>query len=333
VSRLLAGARSREGVALLVIVLAVVAAPVIGSRFWMYNLTIVALYAITVVGLNALVGQAGQVSFAQTTFMAIGGYGVAILSRNHHWNPWLAMLAAALLAAGAAVSIGVPILRLRGHYLAMATFALALGTFALATGAEGLTGGAVGISAVPPLAIGPLVFTDLNLFYPLAWLVCALSVLAVLALQTSFVGRAWRALATREDVAASLGIGIRAYKVLALVVAAVLASIGGSLYVEFTSFVSPDLYDASVIVNLFVMLFLGGRGSVLGPLAGAALVILLPLLIAGLADLRDLVFDLITLAVILVRPQGILGSERGAAPLESLLPRWLLRRLRERAAA
>lgn len=323
--------RSREGLVLVLIGLGVIAAPAAGSRFWMYNMTIVALYATVVVGLNVLVGQAGQVSFAQTAFMAVGGYGVAVLSKNLHWNPWLAITVAALLAVAAAVAIGVPILRLRGHYLAMATFALALGTFALATGAEPVTGGAIGISAVPPLSLGPLRF-DLNLHYALAWTVCGLAVLAVLALERSYVGRAWRALAVREDVAASLGIDIRAHKVLAFAVAALLASVAGSLYVELTSFVSPDLYDASVVVNLFVMLFVGGRGSVLGPVVGAAIVVLLPILISGLADLQNLVFDMITLAVILLRPQGLLGREREAAPLETVLPAWMRRRWRERVA-
>lgn len=329
-SRLAQLARHRDWMVLVLIVAAIVLAPFSGSRFWVYNMTLVALYAIVVIGLNALVGQAGQVSFAQTSFMAVGGYGAAILTKDLGWNPWLAILAATVIVVPVALVIGIPMLRLRGHYLAMGTFALALGTFALATGAERLTRGAIGISGVPPLTVGGFSFLDPTAFYLLVWGVCGLSLLAVVMLKRSYVGRAWRALATREDVAASLGVGIRQFKTLAFVLAAVLGAIAGSLYVEYTSFVSPDLYDASVIVSLFVMLFIGGRGATFGPIIGAGVVILVPQLISGLSHAQNLVFDLIMLAVILLRPQGLLGEERGAAPLETVLPTWMLRRWQTR---
>ena len=110
-----------------------------------------------VISLNLLLGLAGQVSFAQTTFMAIGGYGSALLTTRLGLDPWLAMLAAAaLVALVAALVIGRPLLRLRGHYLAMATFALALGTNSFVTAATPLTNGSIGISGVPPLALGGL---------------------------------------------------------------------------------------------------------------------------------------------------------------------------------
>ncbi len=318
------GARRIEMAVLALIALGVVLVPPTGSRFWMYNLTLVSLYATVVISLNLLLGYAGQVSFAQTTFMAIGGYGSGILTKRWGVDPWLAILAAAAFAVVCALLIGLPLLRLRGHYLALATFALALGTTRFAAGATSLTNGSIGISAVPPLTIGRAAFGPTG-YYALGWLVCAVATLAVVALADSHVGRAWRALAVRGDVAATLGIDVNRYKLLALAISALMASIAGSLYVEFATFVGPDLFDIGTIINLFIMLFIGGLGSIAGPIAGSMIVIVAPQLIAGLERYQNLVFFTLLLALILVRPAGLFGRSRDPAPLTAILPAWLRR--------
>lgn len=152
--------RRVEIAVLALIVFAIVAVPFGGSRLAVYSLTVTALYAIVVISLNLLLGLAGQASFAQTAFMAIGGYGSALLTTRLGFNPWLALLASAAAALLSAFVIGRPLLRLRGHYLAMATFALALGTYAFANAAAPLTNGTIGISGVPPLAIGSFALDD-----------------------------------------------------------------------------------------------------------------------------------------------------------------------------
>lgn len=294
----------------LLVVAIVIAVPLSGSRLWLYNMLIVAILATAAIGLNIVTGRAGQVSFAQTSFMAIGGYGLALLSTRLHWNPWLSVLVAAAVAALFALLIGVPLLRLRGHYLAMGTFALALGTTSFADAATFLTNGAIGISGVPPLTIGD--FTSLNQThaYVLCWIVCGLALVVFAAAETSYVGRAWRALAVREDVAASVGVNLHGYKTLAFVLAAVLAAIAGSLYVAVTSFVGPDLYDAGTAVNMFVILFIGGRGALFGPVVGSALVIFGPQVFSGIADWQNAIFLLILLLVIMFVPGGLLGGRR-----------------------
>jgi branched-chain amino acid transport system permease protein len=288
----------------------VIGVPFTGSRLWLYNMLIVSIFATATIGLNIVTGRAGQVSFAQTSFMAVGGYGLALLTTRLHWNPWLSMLLAALLAAAIALLVGVPLLRLRGHYLAMGTFALALGTTSFADAATGLTNGAIGISAVPPLTLGGLTSLDQTHAYILCWLVCGLALTVFAATQSSYVGRAWRALAVREDVAASLGVNLHGYKTLAFVLAAVLAAVAGSLYVAVTSFVGPDLYDAGTAINMFVILFIGGRGALFGPVLGAAVVILGPQLFSGIADWQNAIFLLILLLVIMYLPNGLLGGLR-----------------------
>jgi branched-chain amino acid transport system permease protein len=315
--------RKVEVAALVIIIVAVIAVPVLGSRLLVYYFTITALYASVVIALNLLLGLAGQVSFAQTTFMAIGGYGTALMTVRIGWNPWLSMLSAMLLAAFAAFVIGRPLLRLRGHYLSMATFALALGTYSFVTAAMSLTNGGIGISGVPPLEIGDISFAEPRMFYILSWILCALVLAGYALLANSHIGRAWRALATGQDIAATLGIDVPGYKLMAFVLAAVVASIAGSFYVEFTSFVGPDLYDINIILSLFFMLFIGGRGSTIGPIIGAGIVVIVPQLMSGLERYQNLIFFLILLLLLLIRPAGLFGRMRESVPLSALLPRWL----------
>jgi branched-chain amino acid transport system permease protein len=309
-----------------VIALVVVMTPFTGSRFWIYNLSIVALFSIAVIGLNVLVGYAGQISFAPTTFMAIGGYSSALLTTKLGWDPWLALIAGLVLSTVVSVVIGFPILRLRGHYLAMGTFGLALATVALVLAATPVTNGPSGVPAVPPLRLGPINFATRVAFYWLAWVACLLVVLAVAGLTASRAGRAWRALATRENVALSLGVDVRHYKLVAFVVSAFLASLAGSLYAEFATFIAPDLFDITVLLRLFVMLFIGGVVTAEGPIVGAAVVTLVPTFLADLQSYQSIVFEIALLVILIVRPQGLVGRASAATPLQSALPNRLLRR-------
>lgn len=320
--------RNRSALLAAVVVL-LLALPASGSNYWIYTLTIVGIYATAMIGLNVLVGYAGQMSFATTTFMAIGGYGTAVLTTKFQWNPWAACLAGVVLAAAVAYAIGLPLLRLRGHYLAMATFALAICTISLVSGAQSITGGTSGLPGVPPLAVGAISFNAPVPAYYLAFAACALALVAASRLVDSRVGRAWRALAKREDVATSVGIDVRRAKVAAFVVSGVFAALAGALYVEFTSFVSPDLYDSSMVVQIFIMLFIGGVGTTYGPLLGTALVVVSPVLLGRFAAYQSIVFEVALLIVLVVRPQGLLGRAGGTRPLAAILPAFLRPRRRD----
>jgi branched-chain amino acid transport system permease protein len=310
------------------VALALLALPASGSSYWIYTLTIVGIYATALIGLNLLVGYAGQMSFATTTFMAAGGYAAAVLTTKLQWNPWVACATGVVLAGVLAYAIGFPLLRLRGHYLAMATFALAICTISLVSGAQAVTGGTSGLPGVPALTIGSVNFSSPVPAYYFALAVCALALVAASGLVDSRIGRAWRALAKREDVATSVGIDVRRAKVAAFVVSAVFAAISGAMYVEFTSFVSPDLYDSSMVVQIFIMLFIGGVGTTFGPLLGTTLVVVSPVLLGRFAADQSIVFEIALLIVLVVRPQGILGRASGARPLAAILPAFLQRRRR-----
>lgn len=300
-------------------------APFFGSRFIIYNLTIIALYSTVVISLNLLLGLAGQASFAQTTFMAIGGYGVAIMTTRYGFNPWLAILVAVALSVCLALIMGKPLLRLRGHYLSMGTVALALGTASFAN-ASTFTNGGWGITGIPPLTIGEFSFRNPIAFYTLAWTICALGLAAYYLLGNSHIGRAWRALSTQQEIASTLGIDVPRYKLVALVIAAVMASIAGSFYVAFTRFVGPDLYDIAIVINLMFMLFVGGLRSVVGPILGASFVIMVPQLVVGFERYQNIIFFTLLLLVLLIWPAGLLGRDRSIVAIEQLLPPFLRRR-------
>jgi branched-chain amino acid transport system permease protein len=314
-----------ELLALALIAVIVAAAPFAGQRLVLYNLTLIALYATVVTSLNLLLGLAGQASFAQTTFMAIGGYGNAILTTRYGVNPWLAMGIALMLSLGLALLIGRPLLRLRGHYLSLGTVSLALGTASFAN-ASTFTNGGWGITGVPALTIGDFSFRNPTAFYVLAWALCGLALLVFQLLGHSHIGRAWRALSTRQEIAATLGIDVPGYKLLAFAIAAVMASLAGSFYVEFTHFVGPDLYDISIVINMMFMLFVGGLRSIIGPILGASFVILVPQAVAGFERYQNIAFYTLLLLLILLRPAGLFGRVREVRALETILPSWLVAR-------
>jgi branched-chain amino acid transport system permease protein len=312
-----------EAATLWLVAATVIGAAFFGSRFVLYNLTIIALFATVVVSLNLLLGLAGQASFAQTTFMAVGGYGLAILSKSYGVNPWLAIGIAALASLALALAIGRPLLRLRGHYLSMGTLALALGTVSFVN-ASTITNGGWGIGGVPPLKIGDFSFRDPVAFLLLAWALCGASLMVYRLLGASHIGRAWRALSTREDVSATLGIDVPRAKLIALAISAVMATLAGALYVSFTRFVGPDLYDIAQVINLMFMLFVGGLRSTAGPIVGAAFVVVTPQLFAGFERYQNLAFFLLLLAVILLRPTGVFGHAHRTLTLKSVLPTRLM---------
>jgi branched-chain amino acid transport system permease protein len=292
-----------------------------GSALWIYDLTLVATYAIVVIGLNIVLGYAGLVSFAQTAFMAVGGYAIAILSVRHGVDPWVGLVVGMIVAGVAAALIGLALFRLRGHYLTMASFALAMGVFGYAIADVAFTGGSVGIAGVAPFTVGSFTFLDATDAYILVWVLAGLCAWTGVRARDSHVGRAWRTIADNEDVAASLGLPVLRYKLIAFVIAGVMGALGGGLYVNFTTFVNPDLYAPTIIVNIFLMLFLGGRGRTLGPIVGAAIVVILPQEIAGLSDIQGIIFDLALLVLIVVLPGGLLDASSWralAAPVRRL---------------
>ena len=298
-----------------VVVRAVVAILALGFVAWAFvtgsylltALGFAAAYAVFTSGLNLFMGVAGQVSFGQSAFAAVGGYGSAVLTTAYGWPPLAALAVSAVLAALLAAGIGAVTLRLRGHYLAMATLALGLITYELSIEWEGLTQGYAGITGIPPMGIGRFeAASDREAFLVLVAAV-ALTLFANARLVNSRFGRALLATAGSEDAARALGIVPMRAKLAAFVIAAVEASIAGSLLAHFVGFISPEMFGLHMVVQGFTMLYVGGLGTLLGPVIGAVAVTLLPEIFRGFRDYQDLAYGAALLLILIFRPTGLAG--------------------------
>ena len=272
-----------------------------------------AIYAIFVTGLNFFMGYAGQVSFGQNAFAALSGYTSAVLTANYGWQPIAALPLGVVGAVVLAFVLGYPALRLRGHYLAMATLALGMIVYEIAVEWQSVTQGYMGISGIPPLGIGRWELNDPK--YQLAFLIAVLVVALIAAyrLKESRFGMALAAIAGSEDAAKALGIDVARYKLAAFVIAAVYAAVAGSLMAHFVGFVSPEVFGLHMVISGFMMLYVGGIGSIAGPLFGALIVSLLPETFRAFKDYQDLAYGAALIIILIFAPKG-------AASLARFLP-------------
>jgi branched-chain amino acid transport system permease protein len=309
-------ARPLAGRAWLPRALAIVCAAAVVALAWMssdYIATVLgfaAIYAVFCTGLNLFMGYTGQASFGQNAFAAIGGYGTAVLTDRLALGPLPAMLISAALAGLLALLVGYPTLRLRGHYLAMATFALGLITYEISIEWTGLTQGYMGYSGIPPLGIAGYELATVKGQLVVLALVALLGIFVSLRLRHSRFGRALRAIAGSEAAAAALGINVARYKLAAFIIAALYASVAGSLFAHFVGFISPEVFGTSMVVLGFTMLYLGGIGTIWGPVIGALIASLLPELLrsflpAGLKEMQDIVFAALLIVILIFVPRGL----------------------------
>ena len=301
----------------LVIVGAIAAVGLVAIRFNDYAVTLVgfaAIYVIFVTGLNVFMGYTGQPSFGHNAFAAIGGYATAVLTTRYGFSTWTAMLCGVSLASGVAWLLAAPTLRLRGHYLAVGTMALGMISFDISGNWDSFTGGYTGISAIPPLSIFGLVLKSQA---QQAILICVLALIGLWAdarIRESRFGRALVAISGSEDAARTLGVDVAHYKCAAFVISAFYSAIAGALLAHFVSYISPEVFGPNMVILGFTMLYVGGIGTTLGPLVGAALVTLLPELLHGFADIRDLTYGLLLIGILLFASKGLvpvlLGGRR-----------------------
>ena len=309
-SRLLARRPARAGLTVAAL-LALAALPLVLPDATDF-LVLVGILYLVVMGLDVLTGYAGQVSLGQTAFMAVGGYGGALLSMRLGWPTALSLLAAAAASALLALVLGLTLLRLRGYFLALATLGLAVIAQGLATSLVGLTGGPSGLVGVPNLGLGPLVLTDPTSYYELVLVLCLAGALFKHNLVRSQSGRALVAVAADQQAAAVLGIDPGAFKTGALVLSAVYASVAVSVYADYFRFFSPDLIAVTVAFSLIVMLALGGSRSLLGPLLGVILLQLLPRAGQAVALYEPLIAGIVLVLVVTYFPAGLWGGARRA---------------------
>lgn len=294
---------------------------VMTDRFLLKVFTFVGLNALVMVGMALLFGHAGQVSLGHAGFIGIGAYTCAYLTTRMD-VPWaLAFVIAGLLAAAGGLLLAVPSLRLKGHYLAMATLGFGELMTLLFVEAEPVTGGVNGLGGIPFPTVGALEIREPAALYWLVWATVGVSALVAANMVRLRPGRAMRALHGSELGAQASGVDIVGIKVRTFVLSAALAGLSGALYASVVGFISPSVFTVAASVTLLAMVIIGGSGSLAGPLVAAALLTLLQYLdalIPGLPrataqTLQQYQADIYGLAIVLVvlfAPKGIAGLWR-----------------------
>jgi len=301
----------------LVLVILVVAVQITLSatrqEFYMTQLTMAAYYTMVALGLCLLMGYAGQVSLGHAGFFAIGGYSSALIA-GLGAAAAVSIPAAVLVTAAAALLVGIPVLRLRGHYLAMATLAFGIIVLRVLQGTP-FFGGADGLSNVGayPLFAGLAISGRRALRvqnYYIAWSLVTIGLLLAINLVSSRVGRALRAINGNEDAASAMGVNVARYKLATFVLSAIYAGVGGACLVHFSAGIGPGEAAVMKSVRYVALVAAGGMGSLSGTLAVSAALTFLSLRgVFGLYD--DAVFGGILLVIMLFAPHGLPGMLAG----------------------
>jgi branched-chain amino acid transport system permease protein len=289
---------------------AVLGWPLVAPKYLVFLGTLVAVNAVVAIGLNLLSGYTNQLSFGHAGFLAIGAYVAALLTLRVPALPVpLTLLAAGLATALVGLALGIPCLRLEGLYLAMATLAFGFVVTEAITNLDWLTRGNDGLR-VPLARLGPWTLATDAARYYLAVAVAAVMILAALNVAATRTGRAFLAIRTSEIAAQASGINAAAYKTIAFVLSAFYTGVAGGLFAFVVGFLSPDAFDVFLSVDFLVMIILGGLGSVLGSVAGAAIVTVLNDSLAGFQAFRPLIFGAIMIICMLFMPGGLAAMAR-----------------------
>ncbi|CAM5787154.1 branched-chain amino acid ABC transporter permease [Castellaniella caeni] len=266
-----------------------------------------AINSAIVLSLNLLMGYAGQISLGHAGFVGIGAYASAILPTHFGWSPLLSLLAGAIFTGLLALLVARPILRLKGHYLAMATLGLGIIIDYVIRNENSLTGGPDGMS-VPPLSLFGVDLVRDTQWYWIVAVVLFLNVWGALNLINSPFGRALRGLHGSEIASQVVGINVPRYKTCVFVLSAVVASIMGSLLANYSGFVAPDLANFNHAIELITMVVVGGMASVFGSIVGAVLLTVVPQLLASFEGWETVIFGLILISFMIFLPRGVVPA-------------------------
>ncbi|MDD5170357.1 MAG: branched-chain amino acid ABC transporter permease [Syntrophales bacterium] len=289
--------------------LAILAVPLVLSESYLLNVFVfIGINTMLAVALNLLLGFAGQISLGHAAFFGLGAYISGILTTRYSCDPWIALALSAVMVAVMAFMIGFPILKLKGHYLAMATLGFGIISYIVFNETVDWTGGPSGMSGIPNLTMGSLVFdSDLANFY-LIWAFTLLTMLLSLNLSRSRIGRALRAINDSETAARVMGVNARLLKVQIFTVSALISAVAGSLYAYTMTFIAPASFGFNFSVELVTMVIIGGLGSIYGSFLGAAILTLIPEFLRVFHDFDIVIYGLLLIVMTMFMPGGLISG-------------------------
>jgi branched-chain amino acid transport system permease protein len=314
-----------NGFFLLIALAVLLVLPSVLGLFFSEVLVQVGLYVLMGLGLNIVVGFAGLLDLGYVAFFAVGAYTVGILTSTSKEIAfagglpfWVGLPIAIAAAAMGGIVLGVPVLKVRGDYLAIVTlgFGEIIRLLALSDFLKPFFAGARGLELIPKPFIGSFELAGPQQLYYLLLIGCIVVAFIAIRLKTSRVGRAWMAMREDEDVAQAMGINLVATKLLAFAMGASFAGIGGAINASKLAIIYPHSFNFMVSINVLALIIIGGMGSIPGVILGALVLVGLPELLREFADFRLLIYGAVLVLMMLVRPEGLLPEARRAQELE-----------------
>lgn len=299
----------RRGFALAVLasVLAILIGQTDFSEYTIRLLNLAAIAAIGAIGLNFAFGMAGLISIGHAAFVGMGAYGSALLSTRMGLPATVAMPIAVAGTGIVSILIGYPLLRLRGHYLALATLGLNASAIIVASNWTAVTGGTSGITSIPAISLFGTIFDSEGSFFAIVGVILATATLIAHRVQKSPRGKEMIAVGDDEIAAAMSGVHVTRVKLEAFGLSASFAALAGCLLGAHTHYISPDDFAPAVSFIYLSMLIVGGSGSTLGAAIGALLITFLPEWLRFIGDAYMAVFGVLMLTILCVMPRGIIG--------------------------
>lgn len=277
------------------------------SNYYQQLFNQIIVFVILALGYDLVLGRLGQLSFGHIALFAIGAYASALLTTRLHVPFLVGMVGAAVAGGLAGAVIGIPALRIKGHYLVMLTLAFGEIVRQLLTNLEGLTGGSQGISGIPAPSIGPLHFASRQSLSYLLLAFAVLAVLGIMMIDRSRFGRAFIAVKDAELAADVSGVNLASTKILAFVISAAYAGFAGGLYAHTFRYISPEFFGLGLTITLLAMVLLGGRGSIVGAVIGVVVLTVLPESLRFINQYYMVVFGLGIWMLVMFLPGGLVS--------------------------
>jgi branched-chain amino acid transport system permease protein len=272
------------------------------------------IYVILAASLNLMLGYTGLPALGHAAFSCVGAYVSALLAMNFGLSPWFGLLASAVAAGITGVVVSLPALRLKGDYLALATFGFAVIIYSIAKNWVDVTRGPLGIPGIPGFSLFGLPLSSTWSFLLLVVLLASVTIFVLSRIVESPFGRVLQGIREDEIATSVMGKDVNRHKVLVIVVGAVFAGVAGSLYAHYISFIDPSSFTVMESITILLMAVFGGMGTLRGSIVGAIILVVFPELLrfVGLpssvaAPLRQMIYGLLLIVLMLYRPQGLWG--------------------------
>jgi len=283
-------------------------APAFIEPYFLRLVSLALIYLILTTGLNIIAGYTGQVSLGQAGLYGIGAYTGAILAANLGLPFWLCLPASMVMAGLFGLVLGIPTLKVSGHYLALITIGFGVIVEKILVEWQSLTGGATGL-AVPAITFFGQTLEERG-FYYLSLILCVLALVVTGNIIRSYFGRAFSAIRDNELAASCMGVNLTNYKLLAFVLSAVFAGAAGCLYAFFSAFISPDSFSFSLSIFFLLTIIVGGAGLIAGPVVGTILLVIIPEYLHFLDSYRLTIYGALLIVSVIFLPRGIVGAIR-----------------------